>query len=317
MQNKSYFIIILSLIFSFCLAVPAKINYQGKLFENNTGVTGTKSMAFTVKTEGGTTLWDSGAKSVSVVNGVYNVILEPDLATFDTSAQLVLHINIEGTDLAPDIQLISSPYSYIAKMAETVTANQTAGNSVVAAIAKSTAQVKIANGGTNANSYTNTNKYLVYDGTRIVSTAFDDASFAAAAHDHDASDINAGALVVSYGGTGATTLNGILKGNGTGAITGQASLDNLTEGTTYKRIKTVSANMLLSGGDANALHTHSGLNPGIHLHDATSINSGTFPVVRGGTGAATLNGILKGNGTGAITGYASIDDLMDEHYIKN
>lgn len=38
-----------------------------------------------------------------------------------------------------------------------------------------------------------------------------------------------------------------------------------------------------------------------HNHDASNITSGTLTVARGGTGAATLTGLVKGNGTSAMT----------------
>jgi hypothetical protein len=40
--------------------------------------------------------------------------------------------------------------------------------------------------------------------------------------------------------------------------------------------------------------------------DATAVTSGTLPVVRGGTGVATLTGYAKGNGSSAFTGVTSI-----------
>lgn len=43
-------------------------------------------------------------------------------------------------------------------------------------------------------------------------------------------------LSVANGGTGASTLTGVLKGNGTSAITGSATIDDLGDGTTYKKV---------------------------------------------------------------------------------
>lgn len=43
--------------------------------------------------------------------------------------------------------------------------------------------------------------------------------------------------------------------------------------------------------------------PSAHNHDANDVNSGTFPVSRGGTGRSTLTSgyFLRGNGTSAVT----------------
>lgn len=65
---------------------------------------------------------------------------------------------------------------------------------------------------------------------------------------------------------------------------------------------------------AESNHTHSasdvGAAPETHQHAAGDINSGTLPVVRGGTGVATMTSgaALIGNGTGAPT-FRSITNL--------
>jgi hypothetical protein len=93
-------------------AVPLKINYQGRLTNNNSAVTATKTMYFSIKNDGGTTVWGPESKSVSVVNGLYNVVLEPEASVFETTSQLQLHIKVDSVDLSPDIQLLAVPYAY-------------------------------------------------------------------------------------------------------------------------------------------------------------------------------------------------------------
>jgi hypothetical protein len=96
-----------------------------------------------------------------------------------------------------------------------------------------------------------------------------------------------GTLVVANGGTGATTLSGYLKGNGTSAFTGVATIPN-TDITGLGTMSTQSANnVAITGG------TISGL-------------SAPIAVASGGTGAATLNGYVKGTGTSALTAAATI-----------
>jgi hypothetical protein len=51
-------------------------------------------------------------------------------------------------------------------------------------LANATGILAVANGGTNNASYT-TSKFLVYDGTKLASSAYDSSSFATAGHDHD------------------------------------------------------------------------------------------------------------------------------------
>ena len=96
-----------------------------------------------------------------------------------------------------------------------------------------------------------------------------------------------GTLVVANGGTGANTLSGYLKGNGTSAFTGVATIPN-TDITGLGTMSTQNANAVaITGG------TISGL-------------SAPIAVASGGTGAATLTGYVKGAGTSALTASATI-----------
>jgi hypothetical protein len=96
-----------------------------------------------------------------------------------------------------------------------------------------------------------------------------------------------GTLVVANGGTGANTLSGYLKGNGTSAFTGVATIPN-TDITGLGTMSTQNANAVaITGG------TISGL-------------SAPIAVASGGTGAATLTGYVQGTGTSALTASATI-----------
>jgi hypothetical protein len=144
-----------------------------------------------------------------------------------------------------------------------------------------------------------------------------------------------GTLAVGNGGTGATTLTGYLVGNGTAAfsttatiptsdLSGTISLTTQVSGTlgagnggtgissytvgdilyasgttTLSSLADVATgNALISGGVSNApLWGKIGL---------TTHVSGTLPVGNGGSGATTLTGYLKGNGTSAFTASATI-----------
>ena len=88
-------------------------------------------------------------------------------------------------------------------------------------------------------------------------------------------------VAVADGGTGASTLTGLLQGNGTSAITGIANSS------------TVGQVLRVTGASSYAWGA-------LDLADADA-RTGTLPVANGGTGAATLtaNNVLLGNGTSA------------------
>lgn len=138
------------------------------------------------------------------------------------------------------------------------------------------------------------------------------------------------ALSVAQGGTGKTTLTGIIKGNG------NSPFNAAVAGTDYAPATSATTAQLLGGnggGGFSNISLGSGLalNAGVLTATAaggvgtvTSIDvnggttgltfsggpvttsgaltlSGTLSVANGGTGKATLAGLLKGNGTSAIT----------------
>jgi len=167
----------------------------------------------------------------------------------------------------------------------------------------------------------------------------------------DAGAIKSGTLVVARGGTGATTLTGVLKGNGTSAFTAMTGTANYTArwtdantlgtGALYDNgtnvgvgVTSPAAALHLKAGTASAntapLKFTSGTNlttpeagameyDGTNLYftpgaarktiayvdsniSGTSSNvTGVVAVTNGGTGATTLTGVLKGNGTSAFT----------------
>lgn len=88
-------------------------------------------------------------------------------------------------------------------------------------------------------------------------------------------------LAVADGGTGASTLTGLLQGNGTGAFT------TITNSTTIGQVLRVTGSNTYAWGALN-------------LASANAI-TGTLPVGNGGTGASTLTGLIQGNGTSAFT----------------
>lgn len=135
---------------------------------------------------------------------------------------------------------------------------------------------------------------LIYSGTTW-------QVFAQAGGAGGSADINTqttGTLLVSRGGTGATTLTGIVKGNGTSAFTaGTVALTTEVSGTLP----------VGSGGTGATTLTGVIKGTGTSAFTAGTVSlttevSGTLPVGSGGTGATTLtaNNVLLGNGTSAL-----------------
>jgi len=115
-MKKVLFTILGALIFSglFAQEIPQKISYQGKLLENGSPVTGTKSITFTIGT------W-SETKNVQISDGLYSVTLgETTLiptSIFDNTSTVELEISVEGTTLSPQTEILSVPYAYKAEKA--------------------------------------------------------------------------------------------------------------------------------------------------------------------------------------------------------
>jgi hypothetical protein len=93
-------------------------------------------------------------------------------------------------------------------------------------------------------------------------------------------------IPVSLGGTGASTLTGYVKGSGTTPFTGSATIPN-TDITGLGTMSTQNANAVAITGGSIAGITD-------------------LAVADGGTGASTLTGYVKGNGTTPLTASATI-----------
>lgn len=147
------------------------------------------------------------------------------------------------------------------------------------------------------------------------------------------------AVTVAQGGSGATTLTGYLKGNGTSAFTASATIpaSDIGSGTALTKTDDTNVTLTLGGAPTTALLTAASLTLGwtgtlassrggtgngftkfsgpttsektFTLPDATCsvlTDNATVTVAQGGSGAATLTGYLKGNGTSAFTASATI-----------
>lgn len=137
-------------------------------------------------------------------------------------------------------------------------------------------------------------------GTELFEVVQSAASRKVAASDIAATAVNV--RTVATGGTGAATLTGVVKGNGTSPFTaGPVALTSEVSGTLP----------VANGGTGAATLTGVVKSSGTTAFTAgpvalTSEVSGILPVANGGTGAATLTGYVKGAGTGVMTASATI-----------
>jgi len=102
--------------------VPCKINYQGRLIENNVPVSGPKTMVFSIYDSLGTELWTSGEKPIQVHNGLFRHVLGEgfiggspvaDLSSIDWTAGEVLYLEVTvgGETLSPREPIYAYPYA--------------------------------------------------------------------------------------------------------------------------------------------------------------------------------------------------------------
>lgn len=158
MKGVGVFLILLFIMskFLFAASTPQIITFQGQLKEGGYPVNGTKSMRFEIVNAAETALWSSHASNgvtVTVNNGVYTIGLgDTSLgsnmaaltsAVFDADEKVYLRVHVEGEQMSPDILMSATAYSLISEQAETITANEAAGNSIVAALGKATNGVGI------------------------------------------------------------------------------------------------------------------------------------------------------------------------------
>uniref|UniRef100_UPI004048B84E beta strand repeat-containing protein n=1 Tax=Algoriphagus sp. TaxID=1872435 RepID=UPI004048B84E len=125
-----------------------------------------------------------------------------------------------------------------------------------------------------------------------------------------------GVVAVANGGTGATTLTGYVKGNGTATMTATATIpvSDVLGAAPLASPNFSGTPTAITQGPANnstALATTAYVDNAASTAvtaASTSIlgTTGTLPVIKGGTGATTLTGYVKGNGTATMTATATI-----------
>jgi hypothetical protein len=137
-----------------------------------------------------------------------------------------------------------------------------------------------------------------------------------------------GTLAVGRGGTGASTLTGVVIGNATSAMTAVAGtsgqfLRRNTANTAYE-FRTlqggdIAGSELTFTNDTNVQMSLGGT-PASALLQPVSITlgwTGQLAVARGGTGASTLTGVLIGNGTSAVSGVTGTSGQLLRRNVAN
>ena len=121
------------IIFSICVyysfaEVPCKINYQGRLIENNVPVDGTKKMRFTIYPDatGDSPIWTSDDVNVPVYNGLFRYVIGTDggdLSSIPWTAGETLYLEVQvGTDiLKPREAIYAYPYAINSHLLEGAT----------------------------------------------------------------------------------------------------------------------------------------------------------------------------------------------------
>ncbi len=88
-----------------------KICYQGQLREQGVPVSGVKSMVFRIygSSTSSSALWTSGSQQVSVLNGLFRVLLDPTGVNWEGTPHL--EVEVAGITLSPREELTAAPFS--------------------------------------------------------------------------------------------------------------------------------------------------------------------------------------------------------------
>jgi len=105
-------------------AVPDSMNFQGKLTDlSGVAIEGSYSVTFSIYNvpSGGSSLWSETHGSVIIDHGLFDVILGSVTSlTLDFSVPYWVEISVAGETLTPRLPLTSSPYSFRAAIADSV-----------------------------------------------------------------------------------------------------------------------------------------------------------------------------------------------------
>jgi hypothetical protein len=114
----SAFVALLTLACAYAQGVTQPFTYQGFLRQGGAPLNNpSQSMRFRIfdALTGGAMLWDSGALTVNVANGLFTVQLNPP-ASIWTGADRFLEIQVGATTLSPRVRIGSTPYANTATL---------------------------------------------------------------------------------------------------------------------------------------------------------------------------------------------------------
>lgn len=321
--------IIMLLSFSLASSVPLIITFQGRLTDQGSPAVGTHNMNFSIITKAGTTLWRndaSGKVPVPVIQGIYTIELGNTALTnmaplsvsiFDVPETLYLRIWVNDEQLAPDIALISTPYSFISQQTETITANQAAGNSVINAVNLSVSAIdwaRINKTGALPGDIGAAPVIHTHPGTDITSTVNAAYSAVTANYSYISSTAN---YAMNIDWTNIHNIPALADSEhqhtsiDDGGLLNSSFLYNITVTSANHALQAnnaTNASYATNAGTAavansvawnNVSSKPASYNPTTHEHSATEITSGTLSVLRGGTNQTSYitNGVTYYNGT--------------------
>jgi hypothetical protein len=114
----SAFVALMTLACAYAQGVTQPFTYQGFLRQGGAPLNNlSQSMRFRIYNAltGGTMLWDSGALTVNVANGLFTVQLNPPVSVW-TGADRFLEIQVGTTTLTPRVRIGSTPYANTATL---------------------------------------------------------------------------------------------------------------------------------------------------------------------------------------------------------
>ncbi len=101
-------------------AVPLKLNYQGRIDEDDKPYTGSKTLVFKIydAVNGGNLVWTSAEQTLYISNGIFSVILDVgspyDISTATFSGARYLETIVNSDVMSPREEIVSSPYALVA-----------------------------------------------------------------------------------------------------------------------------------------------------------------------------------------------------------
>jgi hypothetical protein len=126
MLKKTIFIItlfclVITFFTSVYAAVPAKVNFQGRLEESGRAVNASRNMIFKIydAETSGTLIWTSQTNVVLVANGLFSVNLETgtvsNISTATFKGARYVEVSVDGVILSPRQEIIAAPYALVAQ----------------------------------------------------------------------------------------------------------------------------------------------------------------------------------------------------------